>query len=229
LIKFQLRHLLDKAIMKKAKSPRTRLSPDVRKDLILDHAAAVIASEGVSALSMERLAQEASISKSLVYAYYPSMKGLLQTLLQREYKRLRLLQIEAADSADTFEQLVRRVTATYLAYIDERGLILDRLAAEPSLSDHGDPTEYSREKSVSFLADIVCDNFGIDMSVALPAMDISFGMPAAAGHYLTRHDVNRQTIEDITVAMMIGSIEALSQKYSTSLKPLIKRSAKERS
>ncbi len=215
------------SIMSKDKKSRTRLSPEVRKDLILDHAATVIASEGVSGLSMDRLAKEAGISKSLVYAYYPSMKGLLQTLLQREYKRLRHLQIEAADSADTWEQLVRRVTSTYLLYIEERGLILDRLAAEPTLSDHGDPTEYSREQSVSFLAGIVCENFGIDMSVALPAMDISFGMPAAAGHYLTRHDVSRQTIEDITVVMMIGSVEAISQKYSTSLKPLIKPSAKE--
>ena len=60
------------------------------------------------------------------------------------------------------------------------------------------------------------------MSVALPAIDISFGMPSAAGHYLTRHDVSRQTIEDITVTMIIGSIEAVKNKYETSLKPLVK-------
>ncbi len=209
--------------MTKVKKPRTRLSPEVRKELILDHAADVVAAEGVSALSMERLGREAGISKSLVYAYFPSMKGLLKTLLQREYRRLRILQTAAADSAETFEQLIRRVTATYLSYMEERGLILDRLAAEPSLSDQGDPTEYSREKSVVYFAEIIRDNFDIDMSVALPALDISFGMPAAAGHYLTRHDVSRQTIEDITVTMIIGSIEALQQKYTTSLKPLIKR------
>jgi len=215
--------------MTKAKKTRTRLSPEVRKELILDHAANVIAAEGVSALSMERLGREAGISKSLVYAYYPSMKGLLQTLLKREHKRLRLLQNEVADTAETFEQLVRRVTATYLTYMEERGLILDRLAAEPSLSDHGDPTEYSREKSVSYLAQIVHDNFDIDLAVALPAVDISFGMPAAAGHYLTRHNVSRQTIEDITVAMIIGSIEALKAKYNTALKPLVKRPVAEKS
>jgi len=61
--------------MTKAKKTRTRLSPEVRKELILDHAANVIAAEGVSALSMERLGREAGVSKSLVYAYYPSMKG----------------------------------------------------------------------------------------------------------------------------------------------------------
>lgn len=202
---------------------RTRLSPEVRKNLILDHAAEVVAVEGVSALSMERLGREAGISKSLVYAYFPSMKELLQTLLKREYRRLRILQNEAASSAETFEQLVRRITTTYLTYMEERGLILDRLAAEPCLSDSGDPTEYSRETAVQYLARIVSDNFNIDMSVALPAVDISFGMPAAAGHYLTRHEVSRQTIEDITVTMMIGSIEALKRNYDTALKPLVRK------
>ncbi len=208
--------------MSSAKKTRTRLSPEVRKDLILDHAAEVVSAEGVSALSMDRLGKEAGISKSLVYAYFPSMKELLQVLLRREYKRLRLLQMEAANSAETFEQLVRRVTMAYLSYMDDRGLILDRLAAEPSLSDKGDPTEFSREQAVQYVAQVISDNFEIDMSVALPAADISFGMPSAAGHYLTRHDVSRQTIEDITVTMIIGSVEALKQKYKTSLKPLIK-------
>jgi AcrR family transcriptional regulator len=173
---------------------------------------------------MERLGKEAGVSKSLVYAYYPSMKDLLQTLLKREYKRLRVLQNSAAQSAETFEQLVRRVTTTYLTYMEDRGLILERLAAEPSLEDHGDPTEYSRESAVQYLAEVVRDNFGIDLSVALPAVDISFGMPAAAGHYLIRNNANRQTIEDITVAMIIGSVEALKQKYETALKPLVRKS-----
>ncbi|MAD15859.1 MAG: TetR family transcriptional regulator [Alteromonadaceae bacterium] len=210
--------------MSELKKTRTRLSPEVRKNLLLDRAAELVAAEGVSALNMERLGKEAGVSKSLVYAYYPSMKDLLQTLLKREYKRLRVLQNSAAQSAETFEQLVRRVTTTYLTYMEDRGLILERLAAEPSLEDHGDPTEYSRESAVQYLAEVVRDNFGIDLSVALPAVDISFGMPAAAGHYLIRNNANRQTIEDITVAMIIGSVEALKQKYETALKPLVRKS-----
>ena len=208
------------------KKKRTRLSPDVRKDLILDHVAEIIANEGVSALSMERIGKEAGISKSLVYAYYPTMNELLKTLLKREYERLRDLQDEAALKAETFEQLVRGSTRTYLNYMEERGLILERLAAEPSVSEYNDPTDFSRDRAVQYLAKVVYDNFGIDMEVALPAVDISFGMPAAAGHYLIKNDVSRQMIEDITVTMIIGSIEALRKNYQTSFKPLKRRSAR---
>ena len=40
--------------MTESKKTRTRLSPEVRKNLILDHAAELVAVEGVSALSTLR-------------------------------------------------------------------------------------------------------------------------------------------------------------------------------
>lgn len=205
------------------KKKRIRLSPEVRKDLILDKVADIVANEGVSALSMDRIGKEAEISKSLVYAYFPTLKEMLQTLLKREYQSLRALQDEAAQSAETFEQLVRRVTSTYMTYMEQRGLILDRLTAEPNLAEMSDPTEFSRETAVKYLANVVHEHFEIELEIALPAVDISFGMPAAAGHYLIKHNASRQTIEDITVAMILGSIEALSKSYKTSFKLLKKK------
>ncbi|MFZ9394908.1 MAG: TetR/AcrR family transcriptional regulator, partial [Erythrobacter sp.] len=62
---------------------RVRLAPSERQSLILDHTAEIIAREGVSALSMDRIGREAGISKSLVYNYFPNMTDLLRQLLQR--------------------------------------------------------------------------------------------------------------------------------------------------
>ncbi|MEH6593365.1 MAG: TetR/AcrR family transcriptional regulator [Halioglobus sp.] len=214
--------------MTKVKKTRTRLNPEARKEMILDHAAKFIAADGVSALSMERLGKEAGISKSLVYAYYPSMTELLQALLKREYGLLREQQVIAADSAGTFEQLVRRITRSYLAYIEDRGLLLERLMAEPSVASLGDPTEFHRSTAVNHIAKIVADTFDIDIEIAIPVCDISFGMPAAAGNYLIHNQADRQTTEDITVTMIVGSVEAIKQKYDTSLKPLVRRQSKKK-
>lgn len=73
-------------------SPEPNCRCWIYKSMILDHAAELIAAEGISAASMERLGREAGISKALVYTYFPSLEGLLQTLLKREYKQLRILQ-----------------------------------------------------------------------------------------------------------------------------------------
>ena len=58
------------------------------------------------------------------------------------------------------------------------------------------------------------------MSIALPVVDISYGLPAAAGHYITSHNISLQEIEDITVIMILASLEAVVSKHKTSLRPL---------
>ncbi len=205
---------------KAEKKTRIRLSPDARVSMILDHAARIVSEEGVSVLTMERLGKEAGISKALVYNYFPNLTELLRTLLTREYRHLRKLQFEATKSAQTLEQLVRSVTHVYLTYIEERGLLIERLAVEPTVANSGDPTEYSRETAVEFLADILVKNFGIDKEIAIPAVDISYGLPAAAGHYITHHEIDLQTIEDITVTMILGSIDAIQKRYDAAFKKL---------
>jgi AcrR family transcriptional regulator len=190
--------------------------------MILDQAAKLVADEGVSAVNMERLGKDAGISKALVYNYYSSVTVLLQALLTREYRHLRKLQVEAAESAETLEQMIRRVTQVYLSYIQERGLLIERLAVEPSVANSGDPTKYSRDAAVTYLAQIISEHYQIDIDIALPVIDISYGMPAAAGHYIIHHDINLQTIEDITVVMILGSLEAIQKNYDSSLRPLRK-------
>jgi AcrR family transcriptional regulator len=199
---------------------RTRLSPERRKSLILDHTADIVAREGVAQLSIEQIGKEAGISKSLVYAYFPNLTELLRALYQREMRRLRRLQADAASSANTFEGLVRSITHVYLTYIKERGLIIERLQSEPSVSNMHDPTEYSRDLAVDYLAEIATAHFNLPPDIARAATDISFGIPASAGSYLHRHDLDLQTLEDLTVTMIIGTFTHLNSEYVAPKEPL---------
>jgi AcrR family transcriptional regulator len=202
---------------------RLRLAPEMRRSLILDHTAHILSAEGVSALSMDRIGREAGISKSLVYNYFPNLTELLQHLLQRELRRLRRLQVSAAESADTFEGLVRAVTHEYLKYIDERGLIIERLQAEPSVSAIHDPTEYGREAAVGYLAEIVADHFDLPPEIARASTEISFGLPATAGAHLLHGHMSRQALEDLTVTMIIGTFTELKRQFLAQVQPLQRR------
>lgn len=199
---------------------RRRYSPEKRRALILDYTADIVAREGVASLSMERIGKEAGVSKSLVYNYFESLTELLRELLDREYRALRKLQSEAAEKAETFEDLVRGITHVYLKYIEERGLIIERLQAEPSVSKLHDPTDYSRDVAVNYLADIVAKHFGLSVETARAATDISFGLPASAGEYLLRRNVSRQEIEDLTVSMIVGSFTMVRNDHLRRKKPL---------
>ena len=199
---------------------RQRLTPAARRSIILDRTADIVAREGVAQLSVEQIGKAAGISKSLVYAYFPNLTELLRELYKREMRRLRRLQSEAADKATTFEELVRFTTHIYLSYIDERGPIIDRLQAEPSISEMHDPTDFDRGLAVDYLTDIVIAHFGLPRDIARAATDISFGIPAAAGAYLHRHGLDVKALEDLTVTMMIGTFTELKSDYVARKQPL---------
>jgi TetR/AcrR family transcriptional regulator, fatty acid biosynthesis regulator len=195
------------------KRVRRRYSPELRRNLILDFTADIVAREGIAALSMERIAAEAEISKALVYRYFPTLIELLRTLLQRELHELRKRQAKAATPAKTFEELVRAITREYLLYIESRGRLIERLQSEPSISDTKSPTDYGRERAVDYLAKIAARHFGIPPRAARAATDMSFGIPTAAGYFLTRHNYSRQEIEDIAVNMILGGFNQLASDY----------------
>ncbi len=203
-----------------APKERRRYSPEKRRELILDHTADIVAREGFATLTVDQIGREAGISKSLVYAYFPNLTELLRELYKREMRRLRKLQAAAAANATTFEELVRSVTHEYLKYFDERGLIIERLQAEPSVSEMHDPTEYGREAAVEYLAEIVITHFDLPRDIARAATDISFGLPASAGSYLHRHNLDLKSLEDITVSMIIGTFMNLKSDYVSRHKPL---------
>jgi TetR/AcrR family transcriptional regulator, fatty acid biosynthesis regulator len=202
---------------------RRRLSPEKRQSLILDHTAEMVARDGIAQLSIDSIGREAGVSKSLVYAYFPNLTDLLRELYKREMRRLRRAQRDAATAATTFEELVRSVTHVYLHYINERGLIIERLQAEPSVSEMHDPTDFGREAAVDYLTEIVMEHFDLPQDVARAATDISFGLPASAGSYLHRHNMDLATLEDLTVTMIIGTFGQLKLDY-VARRQLLKRS-----
>ncbi|WP_306252465.1 hypothetical protein [Parvularcula sp. IMCC14364] len=147
--------------------------------------------------------------QTLVYTYFDNLTELLKELLEQELRSLRRLQFQAAESAETFEDLVRSVTHQYLAYIAQRGLLIERLQSEPSISRDHDPTDFGRDAAVTYLAKIVSRHFDLPIEVARAATDISFGLPASAGIYFLRSKANLKEVEDLTVKMIMGSILAV--------------------
>lgn len=193
----------------KSSTAARRFGREKRMSMILDSAAELIAEQGMADLSLEVIGEKAAVSKTLMYRYFGSLLVLLKALLDREYRHLRSTQLEAAEAAKTYEELVRNVTRAYLIYIEERGLLIERLQAYPNIAQRQDPTYYNREPSVQYFAEITADLFDIPIDIATASTEISFGLPSAAGEFLVRSGMERQLVEDVTVAMILGSVTGL--------------------
>jgi AcrR family transcriptional regulator len=95
-----------------------RLQRDERRALLLDRATELFAREGYEGLSMSRLAQEAQISKALLYHYFPSKRRLFEAALAEGAEELRM-RTEPDPGRPPAEQLARTLAA-FLEWVQER-------------------------------------------------------------------------------------------------------------
>jgi AcrR family transcriptional regulator len=194
---------------------RRRLDPHIRRDLILDEAARIVAEEGVSSVSMERLGREAGISKALVYNYFPSRSVLLSELLLREYRHFQAEARKAKADVSDFEALVRVTTRAYLNYVAERGVLIQRLMNEPAVASAIRSVDAEgRQLTVAFFGQEIAKLHRLDPLMAAMAADLLMGLTGAAGDYLSRTGADIQTVEDIVVDMIMAALERLSERHA---------------
>lgn len=195
------------------KRPR-RLDPLVRKHMILDRVAALVAAEGVSAVTMDRVGREAGVSKPLVYAYFQNVTTLLQELLLRDQRRLWEEQTSAVSEAKDFDELIRLTTRTYLKHVEKSGMHIQRLMSEPSVAAAFKEREHERrQRVVDFLAREMARTLNVPRDIANLVTELSLGTTGAAGELISRGEVGRKRVEDLLVCLYKGNIAALREQY----------------
>jgi AcrR family transcriptional regulator len=68
-------------------APASRLPAAERREQLLDVTKAIVASEGFHAVSIERVARAAGVSRPIVYGHFTDLRGLLEALVLRESAR----------------------------------------------------------------------------------------------------------------------------------------------
>jgi AcrR family transcriptional regulator len=190
---------------------RTRLAPEVRRNLILEEAARIVLEEGVSAVSMERLGRAAGVSKALVYNYFPNRNALLSALLLGEYGRFRETGRRLIGTARDFPTLVRATTRAYLDHVAERGLLIQRLANEPAVAASIRPVDAAgRSETADFFGRRIAERYGLPLDQATMAADILMGLTGAAGDYLVRNGRSADDIEELTVRMILAALDGIA-------------------
>ena len=64
-----------------------RMSAEERREQLLDVTKEIAASDGFHAISIERVAREAGVSRPIVYGHFRDLPGLLEALVEREHER----------------------------------------------------------------------------------------------------------------------------------------------
>jgi AcrR family transcriptional regulator len=187
--------------------------PEARRDLILDVTAQLVTTEGVSAVSMERVGREAQISKALVYNYFPSRNLLLQALLMRENRAYQIQQIKAAETATDLETMVRATTRAYLDQVAAKGVLIERLMGEPAIAEAmGEIELIGRQQAIDYLLSRINADKALSAPLARMMVEVGLGITGAGGAYLDRTGCDIDLLEDMVVDMILASLRVTQER-----------------
>jgi AcrR family transcriptional regulator len=101
-----------------SKPTRRRLSAPDRRAAILDAALEVFSSRGYHASAIDEIAQQAGISKALIYEHFPSKKDLHASLLERHVQEIFERLAETAAGPDPGEVRLRAGVDAFLEWVE---------------------------------------------------------------------------------------------------------------
>lgn len=110
-----------------ARARAPHLPAERRRAQLLDAAGRIVLADGVRALTMERLAERAGVSKGLGYAYFEDVEDVALALWDREVGEVYRRVEGATDGAGGVEEGLRRAVHAYFDVIEERGALLGAL------------------------------------------------------------------------------------------------------
>ena len=94
---------------------RTRLSPEQRREQLLGLGLRLFSGTTIDEISIDRLSEEAGISRGLIYHYFGSKQGFREAVVQRAADDL-IAQTEPPEGDDPIVKLLASLTA-YVDYV----------------------------------------------------------------------------------------------------------------
>ena len=180
-----------------------RLPADRRRSQLLDEAAALLVEDGAGALTMERLASRAGVSKAIPYRHFADADAVLVALYRRETAALGAGVLRALEAAPPGADLVRVSVRAYFDALLPRRAVLTALSspgrAIPAMADPDDV-------STKFAASLLRRFHGLDAARARAVAGMVQGAIVGAAGTLLAGLGSRRRVEDRLVDMIEAAL-----------------------
>ncbi|UCE86254.1 MAG: TetR/AcrR family transcriptional regulator [Deltaproteobacteria bacterium] len=120
-----------------AAKSKEELLKQFRRNEILDAARDVIGHQGVTEISMERIAQQAGVAKGTLYLYFENKDALLESALEYTYQEFMERCRSAADAATGCAAKIRAIASSIVASNAEQRAFGQALQERPELGPEG--------------------------------------------------------------------------------------------
>ena len=184
---------------------RRRLSPEARRNQLLDCARDIILNQGLSTLTMEILAQEAGVSNPLIYKYFDTRLQVLQELLVREFNAFRDSVMEDLSAANTYRDAVRAYVAINFHQF-AGGDVLSILFNQPDVRKG---LAEKRPRDAPRLIKEMAKEYNISTKLAEKLVVLASGASLSAAEHYGRYGGDRELQIEQTVDFIFGGINSV--------------------
>jgi AcrR family transcriptional regulator len=200
-----------------ARKRAQRMSPDKRREQIMDSAVALIVARGLSSCTLELVAVAARISKPLIYKYFPRLADLFKALVEREYRFLRGRGLNILPKNASYEEVIHHSNLRSMEYLYERGQIMRLLASDRSiaaLAKRQDRDE--RGVMIDYFTKRCMAVYGFPRDVARVCSIMTVNAPILSVRALHSSGIAAHRAAEIWSEFIIGGNNALQLKYGKS-------------
>ncbi len=189
-----------------------RMSRRDRRRQLLDVTASLLATEGTRAVTMERVAEIAGVSKALPYAHFANAEELLVAVYQRSSSRLGRVVWGALETAAAAgdEDLASVWIRTHFRHGAGEGDVFAALitpgSAIPSMADRDSLGE-------EFVGRVLHRFFDVGVPQARSVSGLILGATVGASNAWLRDDENQEAIERALIEMIRGVVASTTSAH----------------
>jgi len=188
-----------------ARRARTRLSPEDRRDQLMDTAIQIALTEGLAEVTLKRVAREAGISEAQAHNCFSGRADLLVSLTRRELTALeQRRQLQIARGEDNLTRVILS-TLGYFHESIERGPVLQILLRDAEVREGvRDERQQAAEVALEPILNSMSSRYGMSRAVAYGSTVILTALSRRAGGLLASGRASLEVAERLCLPMIIA-------------------------
>jgi AcrR family transcriptional regulator len=196
------------------------MSPEARREQILDSAVTYILESGLSSFTLENVAVQAAVSKPLVYKYFTSREDLLRAVLEREYRLLGRHKLDVLPDEVPMEPLIRASNRNAFNYLYERGPIIRLLGGDRSVAELVHQRERDERGAITqhFIKRLM-KTYGVPQDVAFICTVMTVNAPILSSRALKRAGITAERAAQVWSDFAMGGWQALQALHDAGPAP----------
>lgn len=194
--------------------PKRRIAATERRAHLLDTAAGVILERGLSACTLEEVAQIAGVSKALAYKHFPNRERLYAALIEREFAEIRERGLSRAPLGTPLKAAREAFVRGYLGYLAERGALLRAMLMDRSVAAHTSGQRQAERGGIErYFAREIVSTYGVRKDLAQLGLMMTLYAPENAIGWIKRRGFDLDLAADFWSTFLDAGWTAVAAKF----------------